>query len=71
MLAYSILADLADVHLAMGESQAIKCVKRFVVGIVNVFGKEYLRAPNPQDTAMGFWSSIDCMYWSWKNCPAA
>jgi hypothetical protein len=31
MLAYGILADLVDDHLAMGESQAIKCVKRFAV----------------------------------------
>lgn len=51
MMAYGIPADLVDDHLAMGESQAIKCVKRFAVGIVRVFGEEYLRAPNAQDTA--------------------
>jgi hypothetical protein len=34
MLAYGIPADLVDDHLAMGESQVIKCVKRFVVAIV-------------------------------------
>jgi hypothetical protein len=43
MMAYGIPADLVDDHLAMGESQAIKCVKRFVVAIVQVFGEEYLR----------------------------
>jgi hypothetical protein len=51
MLAYGIPANLVDDHLAMGESKATKCVKLFVVGIVNVFGDEYLRAPNAQDTA--------------------
>ena len=82
MLAYGIPADLVDDHLAMGESQAIMCVKRFAVGIVQVFGKEYLRAPNAADTARllefnaargfpGMLGSIDCMHWSWKNCPAA
>jgi hypothetical protein len=34
MLAYDIPADLVDDHLAMGESQTIKCVKHFVVAIV-------------------------------------
>jgi hypothetical protein len=46
MLAYGIPADLIDDHLAMGESTAIKCVKRFVVAIVQVFAATNLRAPN-------------------------
>uniref|UniRef100_A0A453SSU8 DDE Tnp4 domain-containing protein n=2 Tax=Aegilops tauschii subsp. strangulata TaxID=200361 RepID=A0A453SSU8_AEGTS len=81
-MAYGIPADLVDDHLAMGESQAIMCVKRFAVGIVQVFGEEYLRSPNAEDAtrllamnkARGFPSmlgSIDCMHWSWKNCPKA
>uniref|UniRef100_A0A453CWJ5 Uncharacterized protein n=1 Tax=Aegilops tauschii subsp. strangulata TaxID=200361 RepID=A0A453CWJ5_AEGTS len=82
MLAYGIPADLVDDHLAMGENQAIMCVKRFAVGIVQVFGPEYLRAPNAEDTArllemnkargfLDMLGSIDCMNWSWKNCPKA
>jgi hypothetical protein len=82
MLVYGIPANLIDDHLAMGESTAIKCVKRFVVAIVHVFGATYLRAPNAKDTARlleenaawgfpGMLGSIDCMHWSWKNCPAA
>jgi hypothetical protein len=75
MMAYGIPADLVDDHLAMGESQAIKCVKRFVVAVVRVFGETYLRAPNAEDTArllvynkargfLGMLGSIDCMHWS-------
>ncbi|VAH26319.1 unnamed protein product [Triticum turgidum subsp. durum] len=51
MLAYGIPADLVDDHLAMGESQAIMCVKRFAVAIAQVFGQEYLRYPNAEDAA--------------------
>jgi hypothetical protein len=82
MMAYGIPADLVDDHLAMGESTSIECVKRFAVAVVEVFGPEYLRAPNAQDTARllemnkargfpGMLGSIDCMHWRWKNCPAA
>ena len=82
MLTYAIQSDLVDDHLAMGESQAIMCVKRFAVGIVQVFGKEYLRSPNAEDVARllamnkargfpGMLGSIDCMHWTWKNCPKA
>jgi hypothetical protein len=51
MLAYGILADLVDDHLATGESQAIKCVKWFATAIVRVFGDEQLRTPNAQGMA--------------------
>jgi hypothetical protein len=75
MLAYRILEDLVDDHLAMGENRAIKYVKRFAVATVRVFDEEYLRTPNAQDMArilefnkncgfpdmLGF---IDCMHWS-------
>jgi hypothetical protein len=66
----------------IGESTAIESLRKFVRYIVNVFGKEYLRAPNTDDTATlltiaeqhgfpGMLRSIDCMYWKWKNCPTA
>jgi hypothetical protein len=82
MMAYSTPANRVDDHLAMSESPSIKCVKRFAVTMVEVFGPEYLRAPNAQDTARlleentarGFPSMlgfIDCMHWRWKICPAA
>ena len=82
MMAYGIPADLVDAHLAMSESQAIECVKRFAVAIVHVFDTVYLRAPHAEDTARlleenkargfpGMLGSIDFMHWSCKNCPAA
>jgi hypothetical protein len=72
MMAYGISANLVDGNLAMGESQAINYVKRSVVAMIEVFGPEYLRAPNAQDMAKllairksrGFpcaLGSIDCM----------
>jgi hypothetical protein len=50
--------------------------------IIRVFGLEYLRSSNEEDTirlmAMnekrgcpGILGSIDCMHWKWKNCPKA
>jgi hypothetical protein len=77
-----MLADLVDDHLAMGEIQTIDCVKHFVVAVVRVFGTTYLRAPNAEDMARileenkargfpGMLGYINCMHWSWKNCPAA
>ncbi|TVU31006.1 hypothetical protein EJB05_22668, partial [Eragrostis curvula] len=49
--------------------------------VIDVFGKQYLRAPNETDVARllqegenrgfpGMLGSIDCMHWEWKNCPA-
>jgi hypothetical protein len=74
MMSYGVHVDLIDDNLAMGESQAIKCVKRFIVAMVDVFGTKYLRDPNAQNTtrllaisaARGFSrlvGFIDCMHW--------
>jgi hypothetical protein len=73
MLPYGIPADLVYDHLAIGESQAIKCVKHFAIAMVKVFGEIHFRAPNQADTARylefnknrGFpviLGSIDCMH---------
>lgn len=51
MMAYGIPADCIDDNLAMGESTSIFFVKQFAKAVVEVFGLEYLRAPNAQDTA--------------------
>ena len=50
MMPYGILADLTDDHLEIGESTFIKCVKPFAKAVVEVFGPQYLRSPNAQDT---------------------
>jgi hypothetical protein len=50
MVAYGMHVDIVGDHLAMGGSPCIKCVKWFVGSMVEVFGSEYLRATNAQDT---------------------
>ncbi|GAA0163147.1 hypothetical protein LIER_19089 [Lithospermum erythrorhizon] len=80
MLAYGITGDLTDEYIRIGESMAIKSMKKFVKAIIHIFGKEYLRRPNKNDITRllakaeqrgvpGMLGSIDCMHWVWKNCP--
>ena len=74
MMAYGVPADYIDDNLAMAESTAIFYVKQFAMTMVEVFGPQYLRAPNAHDTqrllemnkARGFpgmLGSLDCMHW--------
>jgi hypothetical protein len=81
-LAYGVPADYVDEYVRIGESTAIESLRKFVRAICEVFGKEYLRAPNEDDTSRllniaeqcgfpGMLGSIDCMHWKWKNCPTA
>ena len=80
MLAYGVPADALDEYIRIGESTAPEALRNYVVAVVEVFGPEYLRMPNEQDTTillaigasrdfLGMLGFIDCMYWSWKNCP--
>jgi hypothetical protein len=50
--------------------------------MIYVFGPEYLREPNEEDTERlldenkeqgwpGMLGSTDCMHWTWKNCPTS
>ena len=82
MLAYGIPADFLDDSVRLGESTIIECLKRFVKAVVEVFGEEYLRAPNAQDISRllainnargfpGMLGSIDCMHLKWEMCPTA
>ncbi|XP_019192734.1 PREDICTED: uncharacterized protein LOC109187032 [Ipomoea nil] len=49
MLAYGSSADSIDENIRLGETTIMKCMKRFVQSINDVFGEEYLRMPNVVD----------------------
>ncbi|XP_019160772.1 PREDICTED: uncharacterized protein LOC109157325 [Ipomoea nil] len=49
MLAYGSSADSIDENIRMSEITIMKCIKRFVQSITDVFGEEYLRRPNVVD----------------------
>jgi hypothetical protein len=74
MIAYGVPTDATDDYVCVGESTTLKCLRRFVVAIVEVFGPQYLRLPNEQDTTkliaigasrgfLGMLDSIDYMHW--------
>ena len=50
ILAYRVPVNFLDEYVRMGESIIIECLQHFVRGVFDVFGEEYLRAPNVQDT---------------------
>ncbi|KAG2208078.1 hypothetical protein INT47_010440 [Mucor saturninus] len=81
-LCYGVSADTVDEYLRLGESTALLSMKNFCAAVVEVFGEEYLRRPNEEDTERlleenkkrgfpGMLGSLDCMHWAWKNCPTA
>ncbi|XP_030974670.1 uncharacterized protein LOC115994609 [Quercus lobata] len=51
MLAYGVTADFMDEYVRIGESTAMKSLKKFVKAVVDIFFKEYLRSPNNEDIA--------------------
>ena len=82
MLAYGVSGDLIDEYVRIGETIALESLKKFVIAVIDVFSKEYLKKPNNENIVRllahgecrGFPSmlgSIDCMHWKWKNCPSA
>ncbi|XP_073358214.1 uncharacterized protein [Aegilops tauschii subsp. strangulata] len=63
MLALGTAADAVGEMVRTGESTCLKTIVKFACVVVEVFGPEYIREPNVQDTekllAIG----------EWKNCP--
>ena len=73
MHSYGVLADFMDQYIRFGESIVIESLRRFVIAVVDVFGEEYLRSPNENDTSRllaigqrrgfpGMLGSLDCMH---------
>ena len=50
VIAYGVPADYANEYLRIGEDSTIESVRRFAKVIIRVFGPEYFRAPNEDDT---------------------
>ncbi|KAK1615343.1 hypothetical protein QYE76_020860 [Lolium multiflorum] len=82
LIAYGIHADYTDEYLRIGEDTTSESVRMFARLIIKLFGSTYLRAPNEDDTKRlmeinektgwsGMLGSLDCLHWTWKNCPKA
>ena len=82
VIAYGIPADYTDEYLRIGEDTTTESVRRFARMVIKLYGPVYLRAPNEDDTKRlmeenekrgwpGMLGSVDCMHWTWKNCPKA
>lgn len=80
VLAYGIAAYYIDEYIRIGEDTILECVNRFLQVVIEIFGPGYLRAPTDEDTTRlmaqseergwaGMLGSIDCVHWTWKNCP--
>jgi hypothetical protein len=82
MLAYGVSAEACDEYCRLRKSTAMEAMKRWVVAIRGCFEAEYLRQPTRVDLErqvqintdrglLGMFASLDCMHWTWKNCPVA
>ncbi|CAO2141030.1 unnamed protein product [Urochloa humidicola] len=81
-LAQGSAADHLDEVLKIAETTSMEAMKKFVEGVIDVFGGRYLRRPTMEDTERllkigekrgfpGMFGSIDCMHWQWERCPNA
>jgi hypothetical protein len=80
ILTYGYPADAMDKYVCIGDSTARESLSRFCLGVIELFGPQYLGAPNQNDLNRilafnktcafpGMMGSIDCMHWRWKNYP--
>lgn len=51
ILAYGCPADAIDDWIHIAESTVIKSLKKFVKSVIEIYGDQYLREPNAEDTA--------------------
>ncbi|XP_070662404.1 uncharacterized protein [Malus domestica] len=82
MLAYGASTDQVDKIVRMGKTTVLESLMRFCSTIEALYTNQYLRKPTPRDMRRllrkgemrgfpGMIGSIDCMHWTWKNCPRA
>ncbi|XP_068329916.1 uncharacterized protein [Pyrus communis] len=82
MLAYGVSADQVDKIKRMEKSIILESLMRFCRAIESIYTAEYLRKPTDMDLQRllnkaeirgfpGMIGSINCMHWTWKNCPSA
>ncbi|XP_028107374.1 uncharacterized protein LOC114306362 [Camellia sinensis] len=82
ILQYSVLADVVDEYIRIGETTAIVALNFFTKMIVAIYEGVYLRSPNESDVARllqveeqrGFLEmlgSLDCTHWHWDKCLTA
>ncbi|XP_070675727.1 uncharacterized protein [Malus domestica] len=80
MISYEASADQVDEIARMGKTTVLESLMRFCFAIEALYTNEYLRKPTPRNMRRllregkmrGFpdmIGSIDCMHWTWKNCP--
>ncbi|XP_059649892.1 uncharacterized protein LOC132295600 [Cornus florida] len=55
MLAHGIPIDVVGEYVRIGESTTIEFLKRFCVGIISIYGEEYLRLPTETDISRLLW----------------
>ncbi|XP_057770875.1 uncharacterized protein LOC130990668 [Salvia miltiorrhiza] len=82
-LAYGTVANCCDVYLRIEETTTLACLKKFCKAVVHIFSGQYLKRPTTADVQRllaiheakhgfpGILGSLDCMHWTWKNCPVA
>ncbi|XP_070664546.1 uncharacterized protein [Malus domestica] len=80
MLAYGASTDQVDEIARMGITTVMESLMWFCSAIEALYTNEYLRTSTPRDILRllrkgeirgfpGMIRSIDCMHWTWKNCP--
>jgi hypothetical protein len=82
MLAYGVAADATDEYCCIGANTADEALRRFVIAIHECFEAFFFRQPSRDDLEKqiaintahdfpGMFASLDCMHWTWRNCPVA